>query len=255
MLETVLAAIRGAHGVVVITGAGMSQESGVPTFRDARTGLWSQYDPSEFATEAAFRRHPSRVFGWYLWRWRVACQAMPHGGYGALVRLEHVFDDFLVVTQNVDGLHQRAGSRAVTELHGSLGAFRCLDEGHPFDAQLLVGIDVPEDGEVDPPACPACGSPIRPGVVWFGEVLPRAALKRATLAIEACDVVCVVGTSGLVYPAASLAWAAIERGRIVIEINPNPTPLTAHASVAWPANAGAALPLLADALGAQSRGA
>jgi NAD-dependent deacetylase len=131
-LDAAVQALEGARAVVVVTGAGMSQESGVPTFRDAQTGLWARFDPTELATEAAFRQHPARVFGWYLWRRHLIKKATPHPGYRALVRLEDLFDELLVVTQNVDGLHRSSGSGDVVELHGSLDAFRCLDRGHPF---------------------------------------------------------------------------------------------------------------------------
>lgn len=248
ILEAVIRAVRGARRAVVVTGAGMSQESGVPTFRDAQSGLWSRFDPSELATEAAFRSHPARVFGWYLWRWRLARRAQPHRGYHALVRLEGVFDDLLVVTQNVDGLHRRAGTTSVVELHGSLDAFRCIDRGHPFDGAALDALAIAVGGEVDPPACRSCGSLVRPGIVWFGEALPLAAIEQAWAAMDACDVMLVVGTSALVYPAAGLAWTAIERGRVVIEINPEPTPLSHRVAVSWRVRAGAGLSMLAERL-------
>lgn len=247
ILEAVIHAVRGARRAVVVTGAGMSQESGVPTFRDARAGLWSRFHPSELATEAAYASDPARVFGWYLWRWQLARRAAPHPGYHALVRLEKAFDDLLVVTQNVDGLHRRAGTTSVVELHGSLDAFRCVDRGHPFDGAALDTVVTPDGAEVEPPSC-RCGSLIRPGVVWFGEVLPPAALERAWAALEACDVMLVVGTSALVYPAAGLVWTAIERGRVVIEVNPEPTPLSDRVSFSWRVRAGTGLPVLTDHL-------
>ena len=240
--------LSGARSLVVLTGAGMSQESGVPTFRDALTGLWSRYDPTELATNDAFRRHPARVFGWYLGRWRRVQQVEPHRGHRALAAMERVFQELPIVTQNVDRLHQRAGSGSVVELHGSLDAFRCVERGHPFDSSRLD--DLPADGdEVDPPACPKCGSPVRPGVVWFGEPLPEGALERAAGAVRRCDALIVVGTSSLVYPAAGLPDLALDRRVPVIEINPDPTPLTPRASLSWRTTAGAALPDLAERLG------
>jgi NAD-dependent deacetylase len=247
-LDAAVQALEGARAVVVVTGAGMSQESGVPTFRDAQTGLWARFDPTELATEAAFRQHPARVFGWYLWRRHLIKKATPHPGYRALVRLEDLFDELLVVTQNVDGLHRSSGSGDVVELHGSLDAFRCLDRGHPFDVRVLDELGVLEPREVDPPACPACGSPIRPAVVWFGELLPAAAVERAWEAAASCDAMLVVGTSALVYPAAGLPWTTLERGGIVIEINPDRTPLSDRPVVSWRAGAGTALPALVDGL-------
>lgn len=237
-----------ARQVVVFTGSGMSQESGVPTFRDAQTGLWSRFDPAELATPDAFRRRPARVFAWYFWRWRAARAAQPHVGYRALVELEDRFERLTVVTQNVDGLHRRAGSARVIELHGSLEAFRCFDGGHPYDVRRLEELGDPGAEEMEPPRCDRCGSPIRPGVVWFGEPLPWDRLEAARAEIESCDALVAIGTSALVYPAADLAWAGVSRGIRVIEINPQPTPLSAHAGLAWPAGAGAALRELAAGL-------
>ncbi len=242
--------LRDASSVVVFTGSGMSQESGVPTFREAQSGLWARFDPSELATPEAFRRQPARVFGWYLQRWRGARAAQPHAGYRALVELEDRFERLTVVTQNVDGLHRRAGSNRVIELHGSLEAFRCFDGGHPYDVRRLEELGPPRGEETEPPRCERCGSPIRPGVVWFGEALPWEQLEAARSELESCDALVVIGTSAVVYPAADLAWAGVTRGIPLIEINPQPTPLSAHARLAWPAAAGQALPELAAALGA-----
>lgn len=237
-----------ARRVVLLTGAGMSQESGVPTFRDAQTGLWARYDPMELASPGAFRRDPARVFGWYLWRWTKVRAVEPHAGYRAAVSLAARFDNFQVVTQNVDGLHARAGSRDVIELHGSLTAFRCVDGAHPFDPAGLAGLEAGVDGSVEPPRCPRCGSPIRPDVVWFGEMLPMDAVRRAWEAMQRCDAVLVVGTSSVVYPAAELPHVAKVHGATVIEINPERTPLTDQADYSWPASAATALPALADLL-------
>jgi NAD-dependent deacetylase len=232
--------------VVALTGAGMSKESGLATFREQQTGLWARFDPSELATEAAFRRHPARVFGWYLWRWRTVRMSQPHAGYRAMVRLASHFDAFTVVTQNVDGLHRRAGAADVFELHGSIDAFKCLEQWHPYDAQELVHLIVGEVGEVDPPECPSCGSPIRPGVVWFGESLPHDAIKGAWAATEQCDVMLVIGTSSVVYPAAELPHLARAHGAAVVEINPQRTPLTPLADASCVLSAAEALPGLAD---------
>ncbi len=233
--------LSNASTVAVLTGAGMSAESGVPTFRDAMTGLWSRYDPTELATPEAFSRHPARVFGWYLWRWRAARGALPHAGHRALVDGAATWST-TVVTQNVDGLHQRAGSTDVIELHGSLHAFHCSAAQHPFDVRGLEAL--PEAEEVEPPCCERCGARVRPAVVWFGELLPAAALERAGQAAAAAEVLIVVGTSAVVYPAAQLPHLARAAGARLIEINPNPTPLSALADVTWCASAGAALPTL-----------
>lgn len=248
-LECAASLLAGASRVVALTGAGMSQESGVPTFRDALTGLWARYDPQQLATVAAFQDDPGRVFGWYLERWRRTREVQPHAGHGALAELSALFEDLTVVTQNVDGLHRRAGSTEVIELHGALDAFRCLDRGHRFDAGRLEGLEPGEDGRVEPPECVECGSPVRPGVVWFGEFLPPAALESAWHAVERCDVLLVIGTSVLVYPAAELPHIALAQGAAVIEINPDRTPLTTSVDLFWSARAGVALPALAERLG------
>jgi NAD-dependent deacetylase len=173
----------------------MSQESGVPTFRDALTGLWSRYDPMELATPEAFRRNPARVFGWYLSRWRRVREVGPHAGHRALAELEGAFAELRVVTQNVDGLHRRAGSREIIELHGSLEAFRCVG-GHPYDIAQIEALAPSEDTEVEPPVCQTCGALIRPGVVWFGEMLPPGAVEQAWQLVQESDVVLVICRPG-----------------------------------------------------------
>lgn len=242
--------LREARRVVVFTGSGMSQESGVPTFRDAQSGLWARFDPAELATPDAFCRNPARVFAWYLWRWRTTRMAQPHAGYRALVEMEDRFERLTVVTQNVDGLHWRAGSDRVIELHGSLETFRCFDGGHPYEAMRLQELSLRGGEEIEPPRCERCGSPIRPGVVWFGEPLPWDRLEAARAEVDTCDALLAVGTSALVYPAADLAWAAVNRGIPVIEINPQATPLSTQAALAWPSVASTALRELAAQLGA-----
>ena len=238
----------GKTNLVVVTGAGMSHDSGVPTFRDAMTGLWHKYDPQELATETAFRHNPARVFGWYLWRWQLVREVKPHAGYHSLARLERTVDDFLIATQNVDGLHRCAGSRAVVELHGSLDSFRCLDGGHPYDSANLARMEATSSEEVEPPCCQECGSPIRPGVVWFGESLPESAVRRAWSAAADCDALVMIGTSAVVYPAAELPSIALRKGCPVVEINPASTPLSPHVTVAWPERAAVALPALVSRL-------
>ncbi len=226
----------------------MSHDSGVPTFRDSLTGLWSQFDPQELATEQAFRANPSRVFGWYLNRWRQVRDVEPHPGYDALTQLREWLDWLTVATQNVDGLHAKAGNGSTIELHGSLSAFRCLDEGHPYDSAQLQEITVADGRTAEPPECPQCGSPIRPGVVWFGEPLPARAVQRAWSAADECDSMLVVGTSSIVYPAAELPEIAIARGCPVVEINPTATPLSGSVSVSWRERAAVALPALIEQL-------
>jgi NAD-dependent deacetylase len=229
-----------AAQVAVLTGAGISAESGVPTFREAQTGLWSRYDPEDLATPQAYRRDPRLVWEWYAWRRELVAKASPNPGHLALASLEARYPEFTLTTQNVDGLHQRAGSRRVIELHGSLQRVKCFDENRPVDAWN-------EDGAI-PPRCPHCGGMLRPDVVWFGENLPATALENAWRAASRCQVFLSVGTSGLVEPAASLPYVAMQAGACIIEINPHATPLTPQADFSWQEQAGVALPALLSAL-------
>lgn len=231
--------------IVFLTGAGMSAESGVPTFRDALTGLWARYDAERLATPEAFRHDPALCWGWYRWRAALVHRARPHAGHAGIAALAHGVHAVSVVTQNVDDLHERAGSRDVVHLHGSLFASRCLHCGHAIDPDpILEGLDaIGEGARETPPACPLCGGPFRPGVVWFGEALPEDAWARACAAIDGCDVLVVVGTSGLVHPAASLPLRARQRGAQVIEVNPVDSAVSAYASeqLRLPASAGVAM--------------
>lgn len=231
--------VRAARRLVVLTGAGMSAECGVPVFRGSG-GLWEGYRPEELATPEAFARDPERVWRWYRWRHERVAAAEPHAGYAALTRLQREggYRSFTIVTQNVDGMHARSGQRGVVELHGTMIRARCTRH---------CGATA-STGDVDPrnPACSGCGTgKLRPAVVWFGESLPGEALDAAGDALEACDQVWVVGTSSVVYPAAALPRLAAERGVTVIEINPETTPLTAHATAHRPAAASAGLVELA----------
>jgi NAD-dependent deacetylase len=236
--------IAGAARVVVSTGAGMSRESGIPTFRDALEGLWAQFDPQELATEEGFRKNPRRVWSWYASRRRKVLEAEPHAGYHALVELEALVPALTVVTQNVDGLHALAGSRDVVEVHGNIRRAKCLDRHHPFAGDPPL----PEGEECDPPPCPVCGSPLRPDVVWFGEMLPEDAVARAWRVAEACDVLVLVGTSGTVWPAAELPHVAKRSGARVIEVNPDASEHTALADVFLQGRAGEVLPRLVRAV-------
>lgn len=233
-------ALRDARHVVAMTGAGMSAESGVPTFRDAQTGMWARFRPEELATPQAFRRDPRRVWEWYAWRRELVARAAPHAGHGALVELERRAKRFTLITQNVDGLHRRAGSARVLELHGNLERSVCSAERTVMDSWQ-------ETGEV-PPRCPRCGAPLRPDVVWFGEPLPQAAITEAFAAAAECDVFLCIGTSAQVQPAASLPVEALARGAAVVEVNPEPTPLTAHATHVLAGAAATVLPALLRAV-------
>lgn len=234
--------LRGARAVTVLTGSGVSAESGVPTFRDAQTGLWARYDPMELATPEAFARDPQLVWRWYSWRRGLVRAAAPNPGHYALAELERRVPSFILVTQNVDGLHGEAGSGSALELHGNIRRTKCSREG--------TIVESPGDGE--PPLCPDCGAYLRPDVVWFGEALPEGMIESALEAARACDLFFSVGTSSLVYPAASIPYAALECGAEVVEINPAETSLTPQATYALRGTAGETLPRLLEAAFLQS---
>jgi NAD-dependent deacetylase len=230
-----------AQRVAVLTGAGISAESGIPTFRDAQSGLWSKYDPMQLASEDGFRRDPALVWRWYAMRRKRVAAAEPNAGHRALARAEDRFQSFKVITQNVDGLHRRAGSRDVNEIHGNILRTTCLAAcgfAEEDPTRLPPG---------EPPRCPFCGEWLRPGVIWFGQSLDAQALGAAESAAAACDVMLVVGTSGLVYPAAGLpAQAALAGARIVV-VNVQPSELDGLADANVRGPAGDVLPTLLDA--------
>lgn len=243
--DALLAALRHATRPLILTGAGVSRESGIPTFREAREGLWARVDLEQVATPEGFAADPARVWGWYEARRAQALGCMPNAAHHALADWGQRVPGLILVTQNVDGLHERAGSRDVLALHGSLHQPRCAD----CDAAHPPPPDPPtSDAPQSPPRCRACGGLIRPGVVWFGELLPFTALARALEAVEHCDLLLSIGTSALVDPAAQLPLAALARGVPVLQINPEPTPLDARATWNLHAPAAATLPgLLARA--------
>lgn len=231
--------LRGASRIAALTGAGVSAESGIPTFRDAQIGLWARYRPEDLATPEAFQRNPSLVWDWYAWRRGLVAEAQPNPAHKALARIEKQVPAFTLITQNVDGLHRRTGSEKVLELHGSLQRVKCFAEGTPVAAW---------DESEHPPRCPNCGAWLRPDVVWFGESLPQKIMQAADQAARTCEVFFSIGTSSIVEPAASLPWIALRQGAAVIEINPNPTPLTSAATMALQGKAGELLPALAEAV-------
>ncbi len=232
-------ALRSAERVVVLTGAGVSAESGVPTFRDAQTGLWARYDAAQLATPEAFREDPDLVWRWYAWRRELVAKAEPNAGHLALAAMQELVGELLLVTQNVDGLHQRAGSRDVVELHGNITRTRCAGCG--------VRHEGPVDPDDGPPRCGSCGDLLRPDVVWFGEMLPIDALERAAQASRGCDVLLTIGTSALVYPAAGLPYEALTGGATVVEVNPAPTPFSDRAHFSLRGPAGVVMPALVAA--------
>jgi len=222
---TLRKALLQAKHVVVFTGAGVSAESGIPTFRDALTGLWENFDPQRLATPEAFLRDPSLVWGWYEWRRKMVMRACPNPAHLAVARMTGLAPRLTVITQNVDDLHERAGSKAVIHLHGSFFKPRCFvcSQTHEFPAGEP---DEPDGGRrLEPPRCAYCGGLVRPGVVWFGEALPEHGFRQAVEAARACDVMFSIGTSSVVYPAAALPVEAASAGATVIQVNPAATEL------------------------------
>lgn len=261
------ARLRALKHLVVFTGAGMSAESGIPTFRDRAEGLWAKVDPAEVATPHAFRKNPQFVWDWHVHLADAVRRARPNEGHAAVARLQDLIPRVTVITQNIDNLHQEAGSQNVIELHGNLmrlKAFVDVDElfsgdASPVICRLCNGYAV--DDELDPyagpedlaaielqagsvPRCPACRALLRPDVVWFGEPLHPEILEDAFLAAETCDALICIGSSLEVEPAASLPWRALNRGALVIEVNPVPTPLSRAASASLSGAAAEMLPRL-----------
>lgn len=230
--------------MTVLSGAGMSAESGVPTFRDVETGLWARTDPYEVSSSDSWRRQPERVFAWYLWRHYMMKAVQPNDGHRAVAAWQD-YADVHVATQNVDDLHERAGSTRVYHLHGSLFHFRCDRCGSTYEGELPA---MPEPVVAVQPPVHACGGLIRPDVVWFGEQLPEEAWEKSVAAVTAADVAIVVGTSAIVYPAASLPELAVAQGTPVIEVNPEPTPLSDSVTLSLRETAATALPELLQRL-------
>jgi NAD-dependent deacetylase len=241
---SIIKALRAATRVVVFTGAGVSAESGVATFRDKQTGLWENFDAGELATPFAFQRDPPLVWGWYEWRRATVLSAKPNAGHRAIAAIADHVPHFTLITQNVDDLHERAGSTEVLHLHGELCRPYCEGCRRPY--VLPEGIpELPPGGaRVEPPRCDSCGAKIRPGVVWFGERLPEIPWVAAREAAKQCEVFLCCGTSALVQPAASLADIAIDAGATTVQVNTNPTDLDASVTVAIRGPSGIVLPQL-----------
>ena len=237
--------LRAGPRLAVLTGAGVSQESGLRTFRESlpssgsgQAGLWVQYKPTELASPEAFQRDPKLVWDWYAWRREAVKGARPNLGHYALVEMEKRVPQFTLITQNVDNLHRFAGSQNVLELHGNIQRVRCAD--------CYTFTEIWDDDTESVPRCKECGGLLRPHVVWFGESLPRDQLEAAVIAARACEVFFSIGTSGVVQPAASLAFAAHNRGAVVVEINAEPTPLTPKANYVLEGKSGEILPALVE---------
>lgn len=247
-LEAALARLRArlseGDRIVVLTGAGMSAESGIATFRDALTGLWARFDPAELASEAGFRAHPALVWNWYAERRDRVRRAQPNAGHVALARYAERHPGRLrIVTQNVDDLHVRAGSREVIQLHGDI-----LEDRWFTRCSCSPSRAPSEAGPGSPPRCPGCGALVRPGVVWFGEMLPAGAIEAAEAGVRACTHLLVVGTSGAVWPAAGLAGLARRIGARVTVVNPQPSEIDGEAHELLRGTAAGVLPALLDPL-------
>jgi len=238
--ERLLSSLAAAEAVVAFTGAGVSAESGVPTFRGT-DGIWAKFKPEELANVDAFMRNPALVWEWYAARKKIIASITPNPGHFALVQMQRMFSSFAIITQNIDNLHRRAGSSQVYELHGNIERNYCMKCGVNYSNADVMG-------RVGIPTCSRCNGLIRPDVVWFGELLPEDEWEGAVRAVESADVLLSIGTSGVVYPAAELPMLAKQSGAFVIEINPEPTPLTEHADEFLNGTSAVILPLLAERL-------
>jgi len=232
--------LREVERVTVLTGAGISAESGIPTFREAQTGVWARFRPEDLASPAAFQRDPSSVWEWYQARREQVLEVQPNPGHLALAAMEGRIPAFSLVTQNIDGLHHRAGSQRVLELHGNILRSRCVENGHVTTTW--------DECEPIPPRCAQCGSMLRPDVVWFGETLSSDVLESAWQAAEKCDVFFSVGTSALVNPAAMFPYLAQAGGAVIVEVNVSETPLTPDVDYFLKGSAGIVLPALVTAV-------
>ena len=227
--EHVLKVIINSKYLVAFTGAGISAESGIPTFR-GKDGLWSKYDPTKLASPWGFQENPKLVWEWYKWRMSMIMNAKPNPAHYTLALLEKMHILKSIITQNIDGLHQKAGSLNVIEIHGNIWKVKCTVCN--YRSRLI------EPPESVPPHCPKCGAILRPDVVWFGEPLPEDEWSRAIGEASRCDVMLVIGTSGVVMPAALIPNIAKSKGAIIVEINPETTPISEIADIKVPEPAG-----------------
>lgn len=237
MNQSITEKVLSANSICFLTGAGVSAESGIPTFRDAKTGYWEQFNPQELATQEAFTKDPQLVWNWYQWRRQLVADAKPNSAHKVITKIQQQLPNVNVITQNVDGLHQASGSREVIEFHGNIRNNKC---------NICKYAEVNMDNLTeDIPECPHCKTLLRPAVVWFGEAIPARASAHSIKAVKECDVFFSVGTSSQVHPAAGLAQLARINKAMIIEINPNATPLSSSADYAIAEPAGSALEDLA----------
>ena len=240
MLEKIIRNLKNSKKIVVLTGSGISAESGIPTFR-GKDGLWKRFRAEELATPHAFSRDPKLVWEWYNWRREIIASKEPNPAHKVLASWEEKFPEFHLITQNIDGLHQKAGSKKVIELHGNIWEVRCTKKGTIFENREVPLKQIP-------PKCPSCGALLRPNVVWFGESLDQATLNRAVELSTNCDIMFVIGTSVIVQPAASLPYFALREGALIVEINIEETLLTPHVNYFLKGKAGEILPKLNEKL-------
>jgi len=238
-IEIAIQILKNSRSLFILTGAGVSAESGIPTFR-GKDGLWKNYSATDLATPEAFRRNPELVWEWYHWRQGIILNANPNPAHYAIVELEKRYKDFLLLTQNVDNLHQRAGSKNVLELHGNIFRARCLECNKIIHHQIEQKFnDSPHPNRL--PKC-SCGGLLRPDVVWFGELIPEGIWQRAMEFLSSADVAIICGTSGVVWPAAGIPEIAKNYGAKTIEINLEVTPISPLVDLSLPGKAGEILP-------------
>ncbi|MDD5227413.1 MAG: NAD-dependent deacylase [Methylococcales bacterium] len=244
MISGTLTRLKETTHLVVLTGAGISAESGIPTFRDAMTGLWKNYSPEKLSSAKGFSQDPALAWGWYEWRRHKALRAEPNAGHQTIAKLATKLPKVTLITQNVDDLHERAGSQNVLHLHGSIHTARCFECRHPYEHPETSAIVKFPESRIEPPKCEKCGNWVRPNVVWFRELLPAKALREAELAVKECDLMLIVGTSGFVYPVANLPLLAIERNITTIQVNLTETDLDTKVTFDLKGKAGVILPEL-----------
>ena len=248
LIRRVASLIQSSRKITILTGAGVSQESGVPTFRDAQDGLWAKYDPQQLATPEAFQRNPKLVWDWYEFRREMVRKAKPNPGHFALVEIQKRYPGAKLITQNIDDLHEQAGSRQVIHLHGCLAENKCFQncQGDPTPVDIT---QIQWDKTSGPPPCPYCGGWVRPNVVWFTEIVLSDCLQTAFQACQTCDLMLVVGTSGFVTPAATMPAYAKSAGAKIVEVNPDYTMITRIVDIKLAGPSGQMLPLVVEALG------
>lgn len=247
-MEAIVKIIKNAKHLVILTGAGVSKESGVPTFRDAMDGLWAKYDPQQLATPRAFAQNPKLVWEWYEYRRGLVNNAKPNAGHIALAHLENLYPKLWIITQNVDNLHEQAGSTRLIRLHGNIAETICYNQCQGGRVAIDKADFVWDADHTIPPHCPHCGGYLRPNVVWFEEPLPPKAIQLAYEIASRCDVMLIIGTSGMVSPASDLPHLALNNGAALIEVNPDESMITPYVDAHLKGASGVILPALLEAL-------